>query len=98
MLFEETVAVYCENQAGSFYYVKEIGTHSNHWALKSKIHFSIILLSTGMSSKWPLWFRCPAMCVSAIPLDFVGSYEAPRLKVPCFVPPVPKHCQSLLFT
>jgi 5-methylcytosine-specific restriction endonuclease McrA len=49
MLYRETVAVYCENyymehtdtlcgQTKDFYYVKEGGTYSNHWALKVKQH------------------------------------------------------------
>jgi hypothetical protein len=43
MLFEETVAVYCENhtehrdtlcgQNAEFWYVKAGGTHSDRWAL-----------------------------------------------------------------
>jgi hypothetical protein len=47
MLFRETVAVYCENQMEhtntlfgkntDFYYVKEKGAYTNHWALKGKI-------------------------------------------------------------
>jgi hypothetical protein len=45
MLFRETVAVYCENhtqhtntlcgQNAEFWCVKEGGTYSNHWVLKS---------------------------------------------------------------
>jgi hypothetical protein len=44
MLFQETVAVYCENrteqtnalcgQNAEFWYVKTGGTYSDHWALK----------------------------------------------------------------